>query len=117
MFRKNHIKKIAVASIFLMAAQVAFAAFSFTGVADENNKNNKYSLKNLSRYSNKAYSLSHLKSTLQYRGSLIVNQHNNTSGLEINSLMEFDKGNTTYVLPYKFKVKVPKFKTPSPDNR
>ncbi|MBS1641337.1 MAG: hypothetical protein JST94_11385 [Bacteroidetes bacterium] len=114
---RSYIKNLAVALVLLMVTKVLFAAFSFTGITDENNKNNKYSLKNLSSYSHKAFSLSHLRTTLQYRGSLVINQKSNTTGVELNSVLEYDRGNTAYVLPYKLKVKVPKFKTPSPDNR
>ncbi|MBS1638717.1 MAG: hypothetical protein JSR12_01570 [Bacteroidetes bacterium] len=114
---RSYIKNLAVALVLLMVTKVLFAAFSFTGITDENNRNNKYSLKNLSSYSNKAFSLSHLRTTLQYRGSLVINQKTNNNGTELNSVLEYDRGNTAYVLPYKLKVKVPKFKTPSPDNR
>ncbi|MBA4197544.1 MAG: hypothetical protein C0459_08310 [Chitinophaga sp.] len=117
MKRKSYTKKFAAAMLLIMVAQVAFASLSFSGITDENTKNNKYSLKNLGNYSNKAFSLSHLRATLQYRGSIVLNQKTNTAGIELNSALQYDKGNTTYVLPYKLKVKVPKFKTPTPDNR
>ena len=29
-----------------------------------------------------------------------------------NSMLQYNNGNTTYIYPYKIKVKVPKFKTP-----
>jgi hypothetical protein len=34
---------------------------------------------------------------------------------EMNSMLRFDNGNSSFVYPYKFKVKVPKFKAPSAD--
>jgi hypothetical protein len=41
----------------------------------------------------------------------VVNNYYNT---EMNSMLRFDNGNSSFVFPYKFKVKVPKFKTPTP---
>ena len=105
MFRFRHIQKIAFAAIFLMAVQVAIASFSFTGINDERNKANKYSLKNLSLYSHRSISISGLKSEMQFKGSQSVSQKSNDGALEMNSMMQFDKGNTTFIFPYKLKVK------------
>jgi len=86
MKRKSYTKKIAAAMLLIMVAQVAFASLSFSGIADENTKNSKYSLKNLGNYSNKAFSLSHLRATLQYKGSIVLNQKTNTAGIRIKLL-------------------------------
>jgi hypothetical protein len=111
---KHYIKKAAIVALFAMGMQVAYAAFSLTGVADEKNKNSKYSLKTLNSLSHKGLSFSSLRLSLQYKG--IQASKDMTTGSEMNSLMRFDNGNTTYIYPYKFKVKAPKFKTPSPQN-
>ena len=111
MFTSKTIQKIAVATLFAFAVQVSIASIS-AGISDERSKDNKYTLKNLALRSHKFVSISALKSELLFSGSQIVTQKNN--GSEINSIMHFDRGNTTYVFPYKFKVKVPKFKTPAP---
>ena len=95
-----------------MSVQVVLAAISFTGIVDDNNKN-KYSLKNLSSLSHRSLSLASFKLGLQFRGSDVLNQKSTSTGTEINSILRFDRGNTTYIMPYKFKVKVPKFKTPT----
>jgi hypothetical protein len=113
---KQSIKKLSIVILLAMGIQVAYAAFSFTGIADEKLKNSKYSLKNLSALSHKGLSFASLKSSLQYKGTQSLSKES-VSGFEVNSLMRFDKGNTTYVYPYKFKVKAPKFKTPSPQQR
>ncbi len=109
---KQNIQKIGFSIILVMAIQVAYAAFSFTGIADEHNKNSKYSLKNLNSFSRKSLTYSAMKSSLQFKGTqLLINK--DQSGSEINSMLRFDNGNTTFVYPYKFKVKVAtKFKTP-----
>ena len=109
----QYIKKAAVIALLAMGIQVAYAAFSFTGIADEKTKN-KYSLKNLSALSHKGLSFSSMKSSLQYKGSGTQSLAKETTGLEISSMLRYDNGNTTYIYPYKIKVKAPKFKTPVP---
>ena len=109
----QNIKKLTISALFVMAIQVAFAAFSFTGITDERTKNSKYSLKNLSSLSHKSLTYSSMKSNLQFRGTQLINSKDPLNASEMSSMMRFDNGNTTYVYPYKFKVKVPtKFKTP-----
>lgn len=100
---------------FLLTAlltKVAMGAFS--GSADEKNKS-KFSLKNLSKLS-KTYSLYSLKSNnYQFKGIYNFNQpEKNENNLEFNSMIRMENGNTTYVFPYKYKVRVPRFKTPTP---
>lgn len=114
MLKKSYIHKVIVVTIFMMVMPFAFAALTLTGSVDEKAKSNKYSLKNLSRYSQKSFSMSLLRTNMQYKGFLSVEPKSNNA--EYNSFMQIDRGNTTYVLPYKMKLKAPKFKTPSPNN-
>jgi len=114
MRRTQNIKKASFFTLLLMGIQVAYAAFSFTGIADEKIKSSKYSFKNLSSLSHKSLSFSSLKSSLQYKGPQTPITKDNNNGTEVRSMLRFDNGNTTYVYPYKFKVKAPKFKTPTP---
>lgn len=111
---RSHYKKICFATLLLMGIQAAYAAFSFTGITDEKNKSSRYSLKHLSSLSHKSLSFSSLKSNLQYKGTQSSNTKETTTGSEVSSLLRFDNGNTTYVYPYRFKIKAPKFKTPAP---
>ncbi len=101
---------IAVVACISMV-HMAFAAFS--GSADDRNKD-KYSLKNLNKLS-KNYSLSSLHTSMfQFKGFYQVDQNNkNQSG----SYLSLQRGNITYVYPYKYKVKVPRFVTPTPPQR
>ncbi|HEX3025453.1 MAG TPA: hypothetical protein VHP12_09595 [Chitinophagaceae bacterium] len=110
MLRNRHIQKIVFAALLIMAVQVAIASFSFTGITDERTKANKYSLKNLSSYPHKSISISELKSELQFNGSHSVSLKNKGSGLEMSSMMQYERGNTTFVFPYKFRVKLYKDK-------
>lgn len=109
----QYIKKAIFVTLLAMGIQVVYAAFSFTGIADEKSKNSKYSLKTLSTLSHKGLSFASLKSSLHYKGTQSVSYSKVTlAGLEVNSMLRFDNGNTTYIYPYTFKVKASKFKTP-----
>ena len=115
MFKGQTIQKVAIAAIFLTIVQVAYASFSFTGVTDDRNKGNKYTLKNLNNYSHRVISLSLIKSDLQFKGSQMLSRKSDADGVEMmNSMMQFDRGNTTYIFPYKFKIKLPKDKIRMP---
>ncbi len=112
---KQTIQKVTISALFIMAIQVAYAALSFTGLVDEKAKNSKYSLKNLSSLSHKSLTYSSMKASMQFRGTQLIGSKDQQNPSEISSMLRFDNGNTTYVYPYKFKVKVPtKFKTPVP---
>lgn len=113
---QHYIKKASFVALLAMGIHVAYAAFSFTGIADEKTKSSsKYSLKNLSSLAHKGLSFATLKSSLQYRGPQLFNKASETStGSVVNSMLRYDNGNTTYIYPYKFKVKAPKFTTPAP---
>ncbi len=113
----QYIKKISFVALLLMGMQVVYAAFSFTGIADEKSKSSKYSLKSLSSLSHKGLSFTSIRSSLQYKGTQNISYSNeNISGQQVNSMLRFDNGNTSYIYPYKFKIKVSKFKTPSPQH-
>ncbi len=116
MKKQAHIT-ILITALFACAAHVALASYS--GSADD--RKNKFSLKYLDNKLSKAYTLSSLRSTaanFQFKGSQDLDLQkvdNNGSPVEINSMMRLEKGNTTYVFPYKYKVRVPtKFRTPAP---
>ena len=93
---------------------IASASISSTGTSDDKMKNNKYSLKNFSTLRH-TFSIYSLKSRLRYTSSDIISQFHTSEGLSINTMMTYDKGNTTYIMPYKYKVRIPKFKTPTPN--
>ncbi len=115
MFKSIKFSKIAFALLLILATEAAIAAIS-SGISDERNKNSKYSLRILSRYSHKFIPLGTLKADLLLSGSQIVSQNKISGGSDLNSLLQFYHGNTTYSFPYKFKIRVPKFKTPSRNN-
>lgn len=115
---KSYISKTLFVAILVLCIQAVYAAFSLTGIADEKARSSKYSLKNISNLSHKGLSFTSLKSGLQYRGMQQPGLSRETvTGLEISSSLRYDNGNTTYIYPFKFKVKASKFKTPTAPQR
>jgi hypothetical protein len=118
MVKLHSIQKLLIVALFAMGIQVAYAAFSFTGLSDEKQKSNRFSLRNLSLLSHKSLTFSSLKSSLQFKGGQSFSaSKEGATGMEINYMLRYDNGNTTYIYPYKFKIKAPKFKTPTPPQR
>ncbi|MBN9299267.1 MAG: hypothetical protein J0I41_19860 [Filimonas sp.] len=106
----THIKLL-TAILLICVTKASLAAFS--GSTDEHK--NKLSLKTLSTFA-KNYSLSSFRTTnFTYKGSQSLGlQRDSSSMIQVNSVIQLEKGNTTYVFPYKYKIKVPtKFKTPT----
>lgn len=110
MTKKFAYTAIFIALLILGVGSVALASTS--GSADD--RLNKFSLKNLSKYS-KTYSLSGLRpSGLNFTGSEeVMNIQRMDNAFQNNSIVRMERGNTTFVYPYKYKVRVPRFKTPA----
>lgn len=45
-----------------------------------------------------------LKAGPQYKGSMIMGQKNNQTNISFQSVVTYQKGNTTYILPFQYKV-------------
>lgn len=115
---RKHTRKLAIATLFVLGAQLALAAFTFTGITEKKAKESTYTLKNMHHLSAKAVSYASLKYSLSLKASSqTTTQQSTQNGIEVTSLLRYNNGNTSYVYPYKFKVKVPKFKTPAPAQR
>jgi len=84
------------------------------GTTESKKITEKYSLKNLSSLSHKASTFRDLKSSLLYKGLTVSTTM--TSGLGQSNYLKYNKGNVTYVIPYRHKVILPRFKTPSPQH-
>jgi uncharacterized lipoprotein YehR (DUF1307 family) len=50
-----------------------------------------------------------LKSGVTYSGSHILSSEKNNKFFSYNSIVTYQKGNTTYILPYKYKVNIGPF--------
>jgi hypothetical protein len=106
------LKKITIALLLLGATHIAMG--SFTGSTDKRNRN-VYSLKNFNRNFYKLVSPFSLSAGFEYKGLQLLSQKKELNGdITYNSMMRFEKGNTTYIYPYTHKVSVPKFKSPVP---
>ena len=66
----------------------------------------KYSLRNIGTASLKTSTFFTLRSSLEYKGMAAGNANAN--------YLKFNKGNISYVIPYRYKMVLPRFKTPSP---
>ncbi len=103
-------------SLALMAviSSTVHASTIVTSTSESKKVTEKYSLKNLSSLSHKVSTFHDLKSSLAYRGlSVSTSINSNTTN---SNYLKYNKGNITYVIPYRHKVILPKFKTPSPQN-
>ena len=47
---------------------------------------------------------------LRYTGSMAVNQQSSTGSMSKNSIVTYQKGNTTYIIPYKQRIIMPEIK-------
>lgn len=82
-----------LATLFLIVVSVA----AFATLGDGKSKGKKNSLLNKPVTPGKFT----LKSGYQYRGSQIINQENQNNTFTRNSLVTYQKGNMTYILPVK----------------
>lgn len=54
-----------------------------------------------------------LKSGLAYHGSLIFDQQKTSNVISFNSVVTYQRGNTTYILPYRYKMQTNSFDSKS----
>ena len=52
-----------------------------------------------------------LKAGPSYRGSMILGQDKNNAIISFNSIVTYQKGNTTYILPYKYKLQTSSYQS------
>jgi hypothetical protein len=57
-----------------------------------------------------------LKSGPTYRGSQLFNQEKKKDALVFNSVITYKRGNTTFILPYKYKMNLPNIKNCAKSN-
>ncbi|SRR5579871_251192 len=58
-----------------------------------------------------------LRNGYAFSGSHVFSQQKDRSSLELNTIVTYQKGNTTYILPYKYKVNTATFSiTPAKGN-
>jgi hypothetical protein len=111
MMKEVKIKKIMIALLMVSATHIAMG--SFTGTTNKKS-DNLYSLKNFNRNFSRNNSPFSLRAGFEYKGARLISQKKEANGdISVNSIMRFEKGNTTYIYPYTHKISVPKFKAPT----
>lgn len=109
----NTIKKLKVIIALALVGATHIALGSFTGSSES--KNSQFSLKEFNMSFYKTASQFSLRAGYQFRGTHVLNQKKELNGsTTFTSIMRFERGNTTYIYPYKHRVSVPKFVTPTP---
>jgi hypothetical protein len=73
---------------------------------DARNVAEKYSLKNLGSLTHKTSTFYTLKSSLEFKG---INTHASVNA----NYLKYNKGNISYVIPYRYKLVLTRFKTPT----
>lgn len=102
---KSFTQKLLTIALLFSLAQVAMAD---RGIGK---KNKSKTLLNITTPSLLRNSIAfNLKSGLSYKGSLITNETSLNNSIMSNSLITYQKGNMTYIIPYKHKIAVPEMK-------
>jgi len=114
MKQETNIKKLAFALLLVFAGQFVFASFTTTGKKNNKQSESKYTLKNLSSFTHKGLSLN----SIRYNSKLLASDYSSNNFMKNSAAnhVQMQNGSTTFIYPYKAKVKVPKFKTPTPSN-
>ncbi len=104
-------KGLAYNKLFIVLLLVLAGHFAFgTGSTEKSNKSN-FTLKNLNK--NKSIVLTNTGGAYKFKGTQFLSVKKEKNTLQVNSVIRYQSGNTTYVYPYKYKVKAPLFKAPS----
>jgi hypothetical protein len=109
------LKTILTSLVFIIVvSSTVHASTIVSGTSESKKATEKYSLKNLSSLNHKVSTFHDLKSRLLYKGLTVSSSIN--GGLGQTNYLKYNKGNITYVIPYRHKVILPRFKTPSPQH-
>ncbi|MEO8711215.1 MAG: hypothetical protein ABI405_03775 [Parafilimonas sp.] len=104
-------KKIFLLLGFAISLQT-FASFVDNGSKKKSNADISLKTFSINGYKSTAYPNFRL-SKFQFKGSSNLYQINSNNSVEGQSIIRMQSGNTTYVYPYKYKVKTSFFKTPA----
>jgi hypothetical protein len=100
---ERFIKKAAIILALVSATTVVFAD---RGTGKKSNKVRTNINITPSATTLKSTIMSNLKNGLSYKGRFSANKQVNNTVISSNTLMTYQKGNTTYILPYKSKLAV-----------
>ena len=94
------------AAIILALVSVTTVVFADRGTGKKSNKVKTNLNITPSSVSLKSTIMSNLRNGLSYKGSFLTTKHVTNTTITCNTLMTYQKGNTTYLLPYKTKMAV-----------
>ena len=98
-------------TIVLLISESSYASTIVNGSNESKKMVEKYSLKNIGNLTHKTATFYTLKSSLEFKGIASMNMSGSVNN---SNYLKYNKGNISYVIPYRYKVVLSKFKTPSP---
>lgn len=112
MIRTNHKKCFAKAAVLTVLASVLFTQVQIFGAKGGGKDKKGYVLKFNGFESRESFQNKFIHQPgAFYKGSFSPTQRTGQQG-SFNSIITYQKGNSIFILPYKYKVPVSKFKTP-----
>lgn len=96
-----------VLSIVMLLFCTSHIAMADRGAGKKSKNTNKVALNINTPYNLRNSIAFNLKSGLTYKGSLLVGQQSAGSSVLNNSIVTYQKGNTTYIIPFKHKITMP----------
>ncbi len=101
-------KFIKITTIGAILFSMAIVSFADRGIG---RKNKSKTLLNINTEFNLRNSIAvNIKNGLAFKGSLFSNQQISSSSMKSTTIMTYQKGNTTYIIPYKQKIAVSEMK-------
>ena len=94
----------------LFIVESSYASTIVNGSSDAKRLVEKYTLKNIGNLTHKTATFYTLKSSLEFKGIASINMNNSVNN---SNYLKYNKGNISYVIPYRYKVVLSKFKTPT----
>ncbi len=91
-----------VIAVFVLAA-ITVSAFAILGDKGKNSKSQDRSLLTNQNFSITPGTFS-LRSSYNFRGNHIINTQKPTQYINLNTVLTYQKGNTTYIVPLKKKI-------------
>ena len=95
----------------LFISESSYASTIVNGSTESKKMVEKYTLKNIGNLTHKTATFYTLKSNLEFKG---ISSFNMNGSVNNSNYLKYNKGNISYVIPYRHKVVLSKFKTPSP---
>ena len=101
----NRLPKRALTSLLMLS----MAVFAFGSMGGGGNKSKSKTVKGAEFTPVRTINGFTLKAGPMYRGSMIFGQEKTKNTISFNSLVTYQKGNTTYILPYRYKMQTNAF--------